>query len=447
MLSRQVELNMRSAILTRENGAKSGVSFRNVLAWTSFGRLLHGLALWFMPLMLLKFLGQAEAGRFALAFAIATPLVVAFRLHLRSILATDVDRAYPTRDYYACTASMMLVAMISISVIAWLALDFKTGLLALIAACFLIVDSFSELTYGILQRAHRMDLVGQSLVIRGLLVIPLSALFIVGFRSTEWAVFSLSGVAMGVLLGRDWRLAHAELTSNGMPTIAVSPRQGDRTTRWPKVLELLGLGAPLGVTVLMMLLSEHATRYIVELFVSTEGLGIFATLLGVIGLGNVVCSSIAQTILPRLTQYLKEGNRHCYLRQVVKASTACFTVGLLGIAAVFLFGETFMRWLLSNEGSNYQSLLMVLALCGMATYVGQIAGTAVVAMRRFWLPLPVHFLTLIATIIAAYYLVPSFGLLGAAWTQLVSIGVRLALFSVFVAWAASSHAHDGGIRC
>ncbi|MEM1227822.1 MAG: hypothetical protein AAGJ40_19190 [Planctomycetota bacterium] len=421
---------------------RNHAAFTGAVAWTAFGRLLHGAALWMLPIVLLRVRGSSEAGEFALAFAIVTPLVVSFRLNLRQVLATDSIQEYRASDYFICTAVLMAAAITCANRITSLSSSSQLGVLVLSTSLFLAVDSFNELTYGIFQRAYRMDLVGRSLAGRGLLSVATTLTLLGTGASTSVILNGLAVVAAGAL-SIDASHARQLLRTGAPPRHAGVPPIGEGRCRFP-ALPIFFSGFPLGITVYVMLLSEHATRYVVELLVGTEALGVFATLLGVFAIGNVFCSSVAQSILPRLSQYFAEGRGDNYVRLVLQAASVCLFVGVVSIFVAWILGSVLLRWLLGPEGREHLPLLVVLAIAGAATYTCQILGTAVVAMRRFWLPLPVNLLSLFATVLTAWWLVPTYGLVGAAWTQVLSVGIRLGLYAALIVSIPPSHSPHGG---
>ena len=104
-------------------------------------------------------LGDREMlGQYALAVAVASPLVMFSHLNLRAVLATDVKRQHELGDYAAVrlVASAMALAALAVAV---LLAEFSAPMAAvvLITGAWMSVDIGSDLFYGALQRRERLD--------------------------------------------------------------------------------------------------------------------------------------------------------------------------------------------------------------------------------------------------------------------------------------------------
>ena len=90
-------------------------SLRRSFSWMFAGNVLYAASLWGIISALTK-LGSPEAvGRYALATAVATPLMLFANLQLRPIMATDNDGRFEFRDYLALRLICLPIACFTIS--------------------------------------------------------------------------------------------------------------------------------------------------------------------------------------------------------------------------------------------------------------------------------------------------------------------------------------------
>ncbi len=76
-------------------------SLRRNFSWTMLGNVFFAGCQWAMLAALAK-LGSTEmVGQFALATAIATPIMVFSNLKLRAVLASDANDEYSFSDYFS----------------------------------------------------------------------------------------------------------------------------------------------------------------------------------------------------------------------------------------------------------------------------------------------------------------------------------------------------------
>src|SRR5438046_2872636 len=114
-------------------------------------------------------------------------------------------------------------------------------------------------------------------------------------------------------------------------------------------------------------------------------------------------------------------------------------LGLLGIAACALFGKPMLTLFYAPEYAKHTGVLVWLAVATGVAFLAQALSYAVTAARRLPEQLPIAVLSLVVCFLASQYLVPRYGLLGAAWAVLATETSRLAcLGGVYVAAIAGA---------
>ena len=135
-----------------------------------------------MLAILTKLGSTVTVGRFALASAIASPVIMFASLQLRSVLAADSEDAHEFRDYLAVRLLLLPVAMLVVMGIAlggYTSAQATAIMLFGLARC---IEAVSDIFYGVAQKNDRMDLVAISKVIKGIAAL---CLFGVTFHLTD----------------------------------------------------------------------------------------------------------------------------------------------------------------------------------------------------------------------------------------------------------------------
>lgn len=400
------------------------------------GRVALAGANWTMLVLLAKLTSRADVGQYALAVAIAAPVMTASRLYLRSILATDQRREFAVVDYTATAFIMAATGFLASCGLAMLLDDVASRMLVLVVASYFAIESFCELMYGVFQREERMDFVGWSMLWRGIstIVIAGTVLWVTG--SMLMAMAGVLVTTAAVLLFHDLMMARS-LLSRRCEAEPATQFSVFVLHQWPCVrsIGLLFLrGFPLGLTTLVLLLDNNVPRYFIEPLCGTSALGLFAAVSSLVVIGSMISTGISQAALPRLSRFYADQDYTNFRRLVLKCAGIAMTIGVTGIVVSVTLGEAVLTTFFTEKYRNGSSLLVVVSIYGLATYIGDVVGSAVISMRRFWILFPVNSSSLAVVILACWLIVPRWSLLGAAWALVISAVLRTFLFSAIIAY-------------
>jgi len=200
-------------------------------------------------------LGSPEmVGRYALAAAITAPVFMFSNLGLTTVLATDVQNTRTFGDYIGLRLVSSLLGLIFIAVLLGTG-GFETGVIAIVVLESLakFVESFSDVSYGLMQKQERLDLMARSLMLRGLF--PLATITVALYLSRNLAVAWVTQVIVwgGILWAYD-----LPNVRRWQPT---RPRFDRRI-----LMGLLWLALPLGIVAGLNSLNTQVPRYVMEHF-------------------------------------------------------------------------------------------------------------------------------------------------------------------------------------
>src|SRR5262249_42709417 len=130
----------------------------------------YGVCQWGMLGVLTKACSAEIVGQFALAFAVSGPLMLLTNLGLRVIQATDTGREFEFADYLGLRLISMAVAC-GVLLLIGLVLQPTPSFATIIGMVTLakMFDALSDLIYGMAQQHERMDKIGISRILQGVL--------------------------------------------------------------------------------------------------------------------------------------------------------------------------------------------------------------------------------------------------------------------------------------
>lgn len=393
-------------------------SLRRSFSWTLAGNVVYAGCQWAMLIALAKLCRPEEVGLFALGLATTAPILMLTNLHLRGVQATDARSEHTFAQYLGLRLLGTALALVAATVVAFLVGQNRTSIAVIVAvAVAKCVESISDIVYGLFQSRESLDLMARSMLFKG----PLSLAVL---ASLVWAS---RGALMGTLgLVAAWTLV---LFAYDLPR-AAKLLGGKRflrpSFRVDSALRLGRQALPLGVVMMLGSLTTNIPRYFVEKDLGGRELGFFAALSAVTAAGVTVVGALGQSATPRLARLFADGDRPGFVRLVLRLSAIGGLLALAGIAVASIAGRPLLGLLYTPEYSLHARTFVVINLVAGIGYVASFLGYAITAARRFLPQSPLSVAVAAATALAAAWLVPQLGIVGAAWAVGAGMIVQLA---------------------
>lgn len=379
-------------------------SLKANVAWTGAGNAVYALCQWGMVAVLARLGDAGLVGLYALGIAVATPVLMLAQLNLRSVLATDVQGRHRFGEYRDLRLLALLAAMVAIT---GLALAGGDRTVILLTGVMLAVEWISDIYFGLLQQHEQMDRISVSMMLRGLLSLAALA-----------AAMALTGsLSLGLVVVIAVRLAILGLYDATRAVRHLAPAGGD-APRWPvrraALADIFRTAFPLGVVLMIGALTTNVPRYFIAHYLDASALGIFAALASLTNAGGMVMNSVGQAATPRLARLYAGGRLGEFQHLTLKLAAGGAALGLAGAGLSWLAGRWIAGALYGPEYAARTDVLIALSVALAAGFVAMVLGYAITAARRFKEQMPLQASALAACTGAAVWLVPAYGLLGAA---------------------------------
>jgi O-antigen/teichoic acid export membrane protein len=372
------------------------------------GSLVYSVCQFGMLSILAKFTTPTEVGRYAIALAISGPVFVFANLKLRQVLATDAAGQFAFREYLGQRIITSVVATGAVAAVALaIGMDGRTLATVLAVTTFKAFESIIDMLYGAMQRHEQMHLIARSQVWRGIGGLLIFGALVIWTHRVEIAV-------VGLALYTAPQIATNVHRVKGMG-ISARPSFGG-SAQW----KLTWLALPLGVSVAAGALTVNVPRYFLQASSGAAALGIFAALAYVLLISSTVIGALAQAASPRLANLFVAGKQALFRRTLARLVGLGVVIGVVGVAGAALLGDSALRLVFGDEYAAHTDVLVVLMTAAAAQYSVAFLGTAVNAIRRFTVQMPISIGALIVVAVTAMLAVPPLGLMGAALAVLAS---------------------------
>jgi O-antigen/teichoic acid export membrane protein len=397
--------------------------FRHDLAWAMVGQGVSALCQWGRLIAVARLAGAESLGEFALAVAIAMPITQFGGLQMRQILVTDARGRYAFESYRLVRLWGIGVACLVIVGIALWSGYRDQATIILSVGLLKALESMNDLYYGLEQRHRRLDLVAQSLILRGVFTLVVLVLVFYLTRNLALSVLAMAGVSVLVWWFVDRRVARP-WRHQGAPRAK---------SEWRQHLELTTLGLPLGITLLLGSLNVSVPRYVIEHSSGSEALGLFAAMAYFVTAGRVVVAALCAPASPRLADAFASGAVVAFRRLLLKVVGVSACLGLAGVAVAVVAGKPFLTLVYGEQFAQRLDIFVWIMVTGMVSYAAIPFGYGLTAMRIFHMQALLFAAVLAINLLACLLLVPSYGPLGAVWGWL-SAAVFQLLLTASLTW-------------
>ncbi len=377
-------------------------------------------------------------GRFSLALAICSPIFLFTNLKLRDIQAADAQNKFSFAEYVRLRFLTTLLAFIIIAFIVFI-VDYphQTAQVILIMGVAKSVESFSDVIYGLLQKHEQMARIARSMIAKGVLSFLFLTAAIYITDNLFWGVGALAAMWLAVLLGYDLPQGLKLLTQTGHEPVSLRAQirfaaQNKAGAAAPKLMRLAWLAFPLGAATALTSLYVNIPNYLIERYLSAEALGIFAALAYPIVAGNVVVNALAQVALPRLSKYFADNDRSNFNALLLKLVGIGILLGAAGIVIALVGGHAILALLYNQTYAAYAHIFVWLMAAAGINYAGWFLSGALTATGIFRQQLTLRIVSVLVIVLLSLFLIPEYGLLGAAWVTCLSAAVTLILFAALM---------------
>ncbi len=417
--------------------AVAAPSLRVAFSWTLAGNLIYYGCQWGMLSVLAKLGSAAVVGQFALGLAIAAPIFMFTNLQLRGVEATDSRSEFAFADYFTlrCIATSLGFAAI-VAIVLCSQYDRHTSLIVLLVAGAKIVESLSDVIFGLMQKNERLDQLATSLTLKGVASILVFTFAFWRSRSLVTAVAAMGLTWLLVFLSYDLGVVRR---SNGPEAILLGAN-----VHVLKRLALMSL--PLGFVMALMSLNTNIPRYVLEHYKGPSEFGIYASLAYLGTAASLVINALGQSASARLSRMFAAQQFDEFKSLLHKFVLLGAVIGIVGVPAAALFGRYVLSLIYRPEYANYLNVFLVMVTTTSVLAVASFLGYGITAARSFKMPLVIIGASTLSTVILSFRLIPKFGLMGAALALLAGAVAQVIGFAIGIALELRSAAHQSRLK-
>lgn len=403
------------------------LSVRQNMIWNTVGSVTGMACQWLISIIVVRLASDmSSAGLYSLAmsvFAIFSPIA---NFGMYTYIVTDTENRHTAGEYitvslFTSLAAIALTAGYAAVTCRPIAMPIVFSY-ALYKAIAIVID----IIHAIDQKSHRMDYIGISLGLQGILTL---ISFTIVFGVTQNLTASILSMALSTLLicvaydlPRTNSLSHINL---GVPP--------------SKALKILA-GCSL---IVMASIATGAFASIPRQSLSTimgdSALGIYASVATPVAIVQVCSTYIYNPLIGYFAESFHKCDRRSFARLAIFTIIGIAAVGLTSYLCALVAGEPLLNLLYGAEVAKYASLLGLLVLSSVLLGVSGFLCNLLVAVRSLRIMILGSVVALALSILTSGPLITAFGMNGATFALLIASSGSILISCIGICLSVRTH--------
>jgi len=383
------------------------------MVWNAAGTSVYFMCQWLITVFAVKLSdGYADAGNLALAMNITNFFICIAVNNIRTYQVSDINAEFSTGVYFT---SRIITCLFSIGLCVIFTMCARYSVMQQLVIMgymlFRAFEALSDFFYGIAQKSWRMDYIGISFTLRGILML---------------LIFVVLKLAFGLLAA-----VYGMFFSNFLVCIFfdfVNAKKLEKFScefNWSSIRSLLGICFPLMVISLIIVFVVSYSRYSIEKIYGTELLGVYASVAAPTVIIQAVSAFVFTPFVNVFTYHLKEKNMLKFLVVFSVCGAFIFGFTIIGLLVAHVFGEWGLSLLFGRSIKPYAYLLPGVIICAGLTVFIWYMNMIFSILRDIKNILIGNSIGLVICIFATNTLLVKYGLLGANYVLVFGEGITV----------------------
>ncbi|HIT52256.1 MAG TPA: hypothetical protein IAA95_08690 [Candidatus Aveggerthella excrementigallinarum] len=368
------------------------LSLKQNLVWNTVGCLMYQGCQW-LTTILVVILSTSYENSGILAFAMATGNIFTglATYNVRTFQISDVRGQFSSENYIAFRIITVVLASVLCSAYSFaVAPSVGTGIAMIAFLLFKADESFSNVLYGIDQKALRMDFIGISQGMRGILSLAAFALSLLATDNLVVAFVAMFVSCAAVTILYD--IPH----SRKLDTVGVSITKKN-------CIDLFRICAPSVIAILAYGFVSTIARQWFGIQYGEEALGIYSAVATPCVLVQVMANYLYSPFLVPIARSWSSRNNSELRSQLKKLITGIIGVIVICVALSAAFGAPVIELVYGSSIGDYSWMITPAMIAASLMALDYLLTDLFIVMRKFFLAVLINVVALASCIASADY--------------------------------------------
>ena len=368
------------------------LSLKQNLVWNTVGCLMYQGCQW-LTTILVVILSTSYENSGILAFAMATGNIFTglATYNVRTFQISDVRGQFSSENYIAFRIITVVLASVLCSAYSFaVAPSVGTGIAMIAFLLFKADESFSNVLYGIDQKALRMDFIGISQGMRGILSLAAFALSLLATDNLVVAFVAMFVSCAAITILYD--IPH----SRKLDTVGVSITKKN-------CIDLFRICAPSVIAILAYGFVSTIARQWFGIQYGEEALGIYSAVATPCVLVQVMANYLYSPFLVPIARSWNSRNNSELRSQLKKLITGIIGVIVICVALSAAFGAPVIELVYGSSIGDYSWMITPAMIAASLMALDYLLTDLFIVMRKFFLAVLINVVALASCIASADY--------------------------------------------
>ena len=397
----------------------SELSLKQNMLWNSAGSIVYLVCQWLITVLVVRLSDNlADAGALALGMAVSNIFTPIGQYKIRAFQVSDITGEYTLSQYVgfrwvtiAISALIMVVYGIATCASDTLPVVFAYGV-------YSMGPIFVDVLHGADQQHSRMDIIGKSYIIRGVMSIAVFAVGLIGTRSLAITLCVMTIVTFGAIYYYDVRQTK-RICGSAMPEFDISV-----------IHKLFVVCAPAVIASFACSAIPSIPRQILDDVLGQEALGVYASIASPVLIIQMGAQYVYAPLLVEFAKLHADGNRSKYRSLLLKVSGAMAAVAVVGAIGFVFLGEPVISLVYGRQVAAHSDLLVPLCLCSVLTAYIWFVADLLISVRDLRGNLYGYSISFACEMVVMYPCIYCWGMNGVTISIILSYALGIAYFLV-----------------
>ncbi len=400
---------------------------RNFL-WNTVGSLTYFAAQWLFTLLVWRFgniqTATQNAGLLNISLTLTNTFLALASYGMYNYQVSDLTGKFNNTSYvysrnFTCFTAVMLCAVYVFGVG-----FFNTPyaipqiLCIFFMLLFRMVESKTDVYNAILQKNYRLDLVGKTYALRGIISLLCFVVCLALTNSVTTTLFVLLLFNVSIYLFFTKRI--------------IKPFYNKEETNFSQVKALLIVCAPLALYSILSTASANIPKILLERIHGAEILGIYGSVTAPVLLLQIGATYLFTPFITYFANYYNSKNKAAFYKILLKVSAAIFALMPLGFLVAHFLGEWGLATFVNANLSQYQYLLMPMVICAVLAAYVLFVSMVLTVMREIKGLILANVFGIITAFVVSVPLINAFNMQGTSFAAIAALLVQTAFLCVFL---------------
>lgn len=343
--------------------------FNRNFVWNTIGTGFNAFTSLFFMIIVTRINGVDEAGVFSIAFSTATILYSIGIYAGRIYQVTELNKEISDKDFIVSriiTSICMLIFLLLFCTFRRYEIEKVT--IFLLLTIYKILEAFSDVIYGILQKNYKLDIVGKSLFIKSLISIFLFLILNIITKNIIISIISMIIICIIIIIFYDFKKVYSYIDFK-------------KKVRMKSVWNIFKKGFFIFAISFLGMYVLNAPKYAIDTYLTSD----IQTIFGIIVMPATIIGLVSQFLIyPYLNQIVElyKAKDLIKLKQLLfKIIVFVVSFGIIATFIGYLIGTQILGVIYGIDLSIYKLGLAVIIISSILYTIGTICSSVLTTVR------------------------------------------------------------------